>query len=264
MLSSSHQPNPQSRAVADYLQQTPLAHVEGKQAMKNTLLMPIRAAPVVRLIAFCFMVSVLVGCASTPPPISLNKLNMKRAIVVEPHDDIVKLTLGDWSFGPSHNQIKAEERLLSTALAGWDREVLNAYTNELVHGLEVRGYTVRRVARNELSALRGREGKGLDDTIVVLSLIDVGFSYGTPTDKPLRPYVKMALRYEFGDGRPIGARSFAISARSLNLMAACIPPLENYSVPTVESLQSSPSQHIAALRALATQAGHQVLKETFY
>lgn len=234
--------------------------------MKNSVPTLSLRALFARMIAFCVMLFGLCACASTPPPFSLNKLNMKRAIVVEPaHDAVIKLKIGDWGVRmPGPNQRQADEGMVNTVLAGWEDDVLSGYTDELVRGLEARGYTVQHMYRSDLDALRSGQAKGMDGTIVILGYVEAGFTYGTLTDGNLRPYLSLTTRYELGNGRPVGRGSFTISARSLNLFSEQFPPKDDYGVPTVESLQRDPSRHIAALRALAMQAGQQVLKETFY
>ncbi|NIA54440.1 hypothetical protein HAV22_12430 [Massilia sp. TW-1] len=211
------------------------------------------------------MLSGLCGCALTAPPYSLNKLGAQRVLVVEPvHDVMVRLDSGVWSVGPSAAGIKADEHLLRPALIGWDDDVLGAFTNELVRGLEARGYAVRHVQQRELEGVLARRDDNLHRTIVVRSYIKAGFTYGTPIDRSLRPFMNFALGYEFGDGRRIGERSFTISARPMGPVVDRFAPLDDYSVPNVEALEHDRARHIAALHALAAQAAGQVLKDTFY
>ena len=208
-----------------------------------------------RLIALGFMLAGLCACVSTPPPYSLNKLGAKRVILVEPeHDAMVRLDRGDWGLGPSADRIDADEHLLRPALIGW----------ELARGLEARGYAVRYVQTPGLGAARTTGDGNPDQAIVVRSYIKVGFIYGTLIDSSLRPFFKISLGYERGDGRPIGARAFTIGVRSMGPFVDRIPPLDDYSVPNVEAFERDRAKHIAALHALATQAAQQVLKDTFY
>jgi hypothetical protein len=233
--------------------------------MNSALPMTPWTAMTARLIAVCFMLAGLCACVSTPPPYSLNKLGAKRVILVEPvHDAMVRLAWGDWTFGPSAARTNADEHLLRPALSGWDDDVPGAFTSELARGLEARGYAVRHVQERGLEAARTAGDGNADQAIVVRSYIKVGFTYGTLIDSSLRPFFKISLGYELGDGRPIGARAFTIGARSMGPFVDRIPPLDDYSVPNVEAFEHDRAKHIAALHALATQAARQVLKDTFY
>jgi len=233
--------------------------------MNSALTMTPWTAMAARLIAVCFMLASLCACVSTPPPYSLNKLGAKRVILVEPeHDAMVRLGWGDWTVGPSAARTDADEHLLRPALIGWDDDVLGAFTSELARGLEARGYAVRHVQTRGLQAARTTGDGNPDQAIVVRSYIKVGFTYGTLIDSSLRPFFKVSLGYELGDGRPIGARAFTIGARSMGPFVDRIPPLDDYSVPNVAAFEHDRAKHIAALHALATQAAQQVLKDTFY